>query len=102
MIKTKTRKPKPIPMAYPSGTLISLKVVAEEILHCTYKTVYEMVEDGRLPAYRFTDKPGSAIRVQVDDVYAMLQPLIPEAVMADMRSRQPSPLHVPMSESGVQ
>lgn len=101
MAVKKPTTPTPIKMAYPSGTFISTKQVAE-ILGCGLKTVYDKIDAGDLAAYRFSDKPGSALRVLVDDVYAMLTPVIPEAVMADIRSRQPSPLHTPVSEEGGQ
>lgn len=92
-------KPDPCPMAYPSGTLIAPKDVAE-ILTTSLKTVHEMVNDGRLPGYKFSDKPGSSIRVKVDDVYAMLVPVVPKDVLEEARSRQPGPLHQPIPSSG--
>ena len=97
MAAKKKAQPKHVPMAYPSGTFIATKDVCA-IWGCTIKTVYEKIDSGELTAYRFSDKPGSALRVLVDDVYAALQPVIPEAVMAEMRSRQPagSPLHIPL------
>jgi excisionase family DNA binding protein len=46
-------------------------------------TFRELVSSGKLPAYRLSDKPGSAIRVKRTDVDALMKPLIPEAVYAD-------------------
>ncbi|MGV0991183.1 MAG: helix-turn-helix domain-containing protein [Mycobacterium sp.] len=92
---TPKKKPAPPPMAHPSGTFIAPKQVTD-ILGISLKTVHEMINDGRLPAVRFSDKPGSSIRILIDDVYAMLVAVVPEAVMSDARSRQPSPLHVPL------
>ena len=102
MASKKAAKPKTVPMAYPSGTFIATKDVCA-IWGCTIKTVYEKIDSGELTAYRFSDKPGSALRVLVDDVYAALQPVIPAEVMADMRSRQPagSPLHIPVPAPAV-
>jgi hypothetical protein len=102
MASKKAVKPQPVPMAHPSGTFIATKDVCA-IWGCTIKTVYEKIDSGELPAYRFSDKPGAAIRVLVDDVYAALQPVIPAEVMADMRARQPagSPLHLPVPATAV-
>ncbi|MGV0645072.1 excisionase family DNA-binding protein [Mycolicibacterium sp. XJ2546] len=46
-------------------------------------TFRELVNSGKLPAYRLSDKPGSAIRVRISDVDALMKPVIPEAVYAD-------------------
>jgi excisionase family DNA binding protein len=48
-------------------------------------TFRELVAEGRLPAYRISDKPGSAIRVKVADVDALMKPVIPVEVYADRR-----------------
>ena len=55
-----------------------------------------MVNSAELMAYTLSNKPGSAIRIKASDVEALLRPVIPATVMADMRSRQPSPLHPPI------
>lgn len=46
-------------------------------------TFREKVAAGVLPAYRLSDKPGSAIRVRIRDVDALMKPVIPAAVYAD-------------------
>ena len=71
-----------------------------EMLQCAERTVYKKINSGELIAYRFSNKPGSAIRIKVEDVLALMQPVIPEAVMADIRSRQPGPLHRPLPAGG--
>lgn len=43
-------------------------------------TMRELVNSGRLRAYRLSDKPGSAIRVKIADVDALMQPVIPDAI----------------------
>jgi excisionase family DNA binding protein len=45
-------------------------------------TFRDLISEGKLPAYRLSDKPGSAIRVKVSDVDALLRPMIPEKVTA--------------------
>jgi excisionase family DNA binding protein len=45
-------------------------------------TLREQIASGELPAYRLNDKPGSAIRVRITDVDAMLKPVIPAAMYA--------------------
>lgn len=45
-------------------------------------TFRDLVSSGKLPAYRSTDKPGSAIRVRVRDVDALLKPVIPAEIAA--------------------
>lgn len=42
----------------------------------------EKVASGELPAYRMSDKPGSAIRVKVADVDALFKPVIPAEIEA--------------------
>lgn len=46
-------------------------------------TFREKVASGELPAYRISDRPGSAIRVRVADVNALMRPVIPTEVYAD-------------------
>lgn len=98
----KARKPAPIPMAHPSGTFITIQQVRALLGFKSDKPVREQIDTGVLPAYRVSNKPGAAIRILVDDVYRVLQPVIPPEVYADMRSRQPSPLHAPLPEGGAQ
>ncbi len=43
----------------------------------------ELIADGKLPAYRINDKPGSTIRVRVADVDALFVPFVPAEVYAD-------------------
>ena len=43
-------------------------------------TFRELVNSGKLPAYRLSDKPGSAIRVKRADVDALFKPVIPDAI----------------------
>ncbi|MCV7302630.1 excisionase family DNA-binding protein [Mycobacterium barrassiae] len=40
-------------------------------------TIRELINTGRLPAYRFSDKPGSAIRIKITDLEALMKPVIP-------------------------
>lgn len=46
-------------------------------------TFRELVSSGKLPAYRLSDKPGSAIRVRRADVDALFKPVIPDAIYSD-------------------
>ncbi|MDA4108156.1 excisionase family DNA-binding protein [Mycolicibacterium holsaticum] len=61
----------------------------ESLQHAAARTGFSvftfraLVSSGKLPAYRLSDKPGSAIRVKRADVDALMKPLIPEAVYAD-------------------
>ncbi len=64
------------------------------------KPVRNLIARGDLPAYRVSDRPGSAIRIRVSDVIALLQPVIPKSVLEEARSRQPSPLHQPLPHIG--
>lgn len=50
-------------------------------------TFRDKIARGELPAYRLSDKPGSAIRVKVADVDALLKPVLPAAVYADRAAR---------------
>lgn len=45
-------------------------------------TFREKIASGELPAYRISDKPGSAMRVKVADVNAMLKPVMPAEIAA--------------------
>lgn len=45
-------------------------------------TFREKIASGELPAYRLSNKPGSAIRVKLADVDAMMKPLIPADIQA--------------------
>lgn len=49
-------------------------------------TFREKVASGELPAYRLSDKPGSAMRVKVAEVNALLKPVIPTDIYADRRA----------------
>ncbi len=49
-------------------------------------TFREKIASGELPAYRLSNKPGSAIRVKVADVDAMMKPLIPAEIYADRQA----------------
>lgn len=54
----------------------------------SYWTLREKIASGELRAYRFSDKPGSAIRVKRADVDALMKPVIPEAIYADWAARR--------------
>lgn len=43
-------------------------------------TIREMIAEGRLPAYRLSNKPAARIRLKTTDVDALLQPYIPPQV----------------------
>ncbi|MCH9729529.1 MAG: excisionase family DNA-binding protein [Actinomycetia bacterium] len=45
-------------------------------------TIRELIARGELPAYRLSDKPGSAIRVKISDVDALMRPVIPVVIAA--------------------
>jgi excisionase family DNA binding protein len=45
-------------------------------------TIRDLVNTGKLPAFRLSDKPGSAIRVKISDVDALMKPVIPDAIQA--------------------
>lgn len=45
-------------------------------------TFRELIDRGELPAYRLSHKPGSAYRVKVADVNALLKPVIPTEILA--------------------
>lgn len=56
---------------------ISLQEAAERTGFSVF-TFREKVAAGELPAYRISDKPGSAIRVKVSDVEALMKPVLPD------------------------
>ncbi|MCV7377952.1 DNA-binding protein [Mycobacterium alsense] len=60
----------------------SLQHAAERI-DCSVFTLREKISAGELPAYRFSNKPGAAIRVKVADVNALMRPVIPAEIYAD-------------------
>jgi excisionase family DNA binding protein len=64
----------------------SLKTAAARTEISIY-TLRDKVASGVLRAYRFSDKPGSAIRVRRTDVDALFKPVIPDAVYADRAAR---------------
>ena len=45
--------------------------------------IRELIAEGKLPAYRVSDKPGSTIRVKRSDVDNLFQRLIPAKIYAD-------------------
>lgn len=51
-------------------------------------TLREKVASGELRAYRFSDKPGAAIRLRRTDVDALFKPVIPETIYADRAIRR--------------
>lgn len=59
----------------------SLKTVAART-DTSIWTWREKVANGELRAYRFSDKPGAAIRVRRADVDALFKPVIPDAIEA--------------------
>lgn len=61
---------------------ISLKDAAARTGFSVF-TFRELVSAGTLRAYRLSEKPGSAIRVRISDVDALMRPVIPDAVYAD-------------------
>ncbi|RUP03022.1 MAG: DNA-binding protein [Mycobacterium sp.] len=64
-----------------SPLYISLQRAAERTDFSIHK-MRELVASGALPAYRLSDKPGSAIRVKVADVDALMKPVVPAAILA--------------------
>ena len=46
-------------------------------------TFRDKIASGELRAYRFSDKPGYAIRLRRADVDALMKPLLPEAIYAE-------------------
>lgn len=49
-------------------------------------TLRDKIAAGELRAYRFSSKPGSAIRLRRSDVDALFQPVIPDAVYSNRQS----------------
>lgn len=47
--------------------------------------IRQQIIEGRLPAYRLNDKPGSSLRVRVADVDALLTPYLPRPRRVDTR-----------------
>lgn len=43
-------------------------------------TIRDLIAEGRLPAYRLSNRPRARIRLKVTDVDALLQPYIPPQV----------------------
>lgn len=50
-------------------------------------TLRDKIASGELRAYRFSDKPGAAIRIKRIDVDALFKPVIPDSVYAGRASR---------------
>lgn len=50
-------------------------------------TLRDKIASSELRAYRFSDKPGAAIRVKRVDVDALFRPVIPDAVYAGRTTR---------------
>ena len=63
------------------GRLVSIQtLVAEyELSEFFWR---EKIASGELPAYRLSDKPGSAIRIKRSDVEALMRPVIPAEITA--------------------
>lgn len=59
----------------------SIKHAAERTDFSVF-TIREKIERGELRAYRLNDKPGSAIRVKVAEVNALMKPVIPAEIQA--------------------
>jgi hypothetical protein len=60
---------------------ISLQAAADRTGFSVF-TFRDLVSSGELPAYRLSDKPGSAIRVRIRDGDALLKPVIPAEIAA--------------------
>lgn len=67
-------------------TFISLYAAGDRIGYGIH-TMRDKVATGELRAYRISDKPGSAIRVKVADVDALMKPVIPAEVYPDATGR---------------
>lgn len=102
MASKKNAQSRRVVMAHPSGTWITIKQVMEITQTKSPHTVHDWINKGLLPAVKLGDRANAPIRVLVDDVYALMIPVIPPDVMADLRSRQPagSPLHLPVDGGG--
>jgi excisionase family DNA binding protein len=59
----------------------SLKTAAARTEISVY-TLRDKIANGELRAYRFSEKPGAAIRLRRADVDALFKPVIPDAVYA--------------------
>lgn len=64
-----------------TAEFISLRDAATRTSFSVF-TFRDLVNEGKLPAYRISDKPGSAIRVRVSDVDALMKPVIPAEIAA--------------------
>lgn len=67
--------------ATPTPEYESLRSAAARTGYSVF-TFREKIAKGELPAYRISDKPGSAMRVKVADVNALLRPVIPVEIQA--------------------
>lgn len=56
---------------------------AEARTGISHWTLRQKIATGELPAYRFSKKPRSAIRLKRSDVNALFAPVIPDAVYGD-------------------
>lgn len=65
----------------PTAEYESLRSAAARTGYSVF-TFREKIASGELPAYRLSDKPGSALRVKVADVNALLKPVIPAEIQA--------------------
>jgi excisionase family DNA binding protein len=65
----------------PTPVFITLKDAAARTGFSAW-SIRDLVNTGKLPAYRISDKPGSAIRVKVADVDALMKPVIPAEIAA--------------------
>lgn len=69
-----------------SREYLSLREAAEYTGYSVF-TLRDLVTSGRLPAFRLHDKPGSAFRVRVRDIDALMQPVIPAEIAASKAVR---------------
>ncbi|CAA0121747.1 Uncharacterised protein [Mycolicibacterium vanbaalenii] len=67
--------------AIPTPEYESLRSAAARTGYSVF-TFRDKIASGELPAYRISDKPGSAMRVKVADVNALLRPVIPVEIQA--------------------
>ena len=65
----------------PTPVYITLKDAAARIGFSAW-SIRVLVNQGKLPGYRISDKPGSTIRVKVSDVNALMNPVIPAEIAA--------------------
>ena len=75
----------------------SLQRAADRTGYSVY-TFRDKVAEGELKAYRLSDKPGSAIRVRVADVDALMRPLIPDEVYPERIHQIPARHARPVQE----